>query len=269
MAVAPPAKVKYQRTTKGRKAQKVNLMLAAAAEDLSPVPGATSPLMMQRGSGGPAFGPAASQMGGSYAQMGAGGPFMEGVGGGGVGSFQHPFYGHMHEGSPNGYFGEGGQQAQQQQHQQQMMGMRGLPSFEQDFLRGPQPPQTQHQRPFYTTAGMGGMKQHSIDHSSTLHEPDYDALHRHHVSPSNSVSGGAAGAPGVVGAIKGDANNNNCDYSEMRMFNGGGGGGGAGSGGGIKSEFTVAEDHQSSGGRLSSPMTNTNATTPDDVLEEL
>lgn len=252
----PPVKVKYQRTTKGRKS-KVNLMLAAAAEDLSPVPGATSPLMMQqRGS----FGPNASQMGGGYGQMGgggAGGPFMDG------GGFQHQYYGHIHEGSPANYYGDGGGQ-HGQQHQQQMMGMRGLPSFEQDFLRG-QHHQQQQQRPFYTTAGMGGMKQHSMD----SHEPDYDALHRHHVSPNATVTGvGGGGGPG--GVVKGDPNNNNCDFSEMRMFNGGGGGGG----GTIKSEYPGEEMPSSGGvggssGRMSSPMTNTNATTPDDVLEEL
>lgn len=233
-------------------------MLAAAAEDLSPVPGATSPLMMQqRGS----FGPNASQMGAGYGQMGGGGgggPFMDG------GGFQHQYYGHIHEGSPANYYGDGGGQ-HGQQHQQQMMGMRGLPSFEQDFLRG-QHHHQQQQRPFYTTAGMGGMKQHSMD----SHEPDYDALHRHHVSPNATVTGvGGGGGGGPGGVLKGDPNNNNCDFSEMRMFNGGGGGGGT-----IKSEYPGEEMPSSGGvggssGRMSSPMTNTNATTPDDVLEEL
>lgn len=256
---APVAKVKYQRTTKGRKSQKVNLMLAAAAEDLSPISGATSPLLalqhqQQRGGFGP---PSAGQHGmvGSYGHGMGGGPFMEGGGGGG---FPHHFYNHsMQEGSPPSYYGGG------EGHQHLIgggHGMRGLPSFEQDFMRGQHQQQQGHQqqqRPFYTTAGMtgggglggGGMKQHSMD----PHEQDYDALHRQHLSPTGTVITGG-------GVLKSDPNNN-CDFSEMRMFNGGGG---------IKSEFTSEDQPVSSGGgRMSSPMTNTNATTPEDVLEEL
>ena len=235
----PPVKIKYQRTTKGRKSQKVNLMLAAAAEDLSPVPGASSPMqMLHQRTGG--FG--SPPMGSGYGQMGgAGGPFMDG------GGFQHQFYGHMHHehGSPP-YFG-----GDQPSHGQ-MMGMRGLPSYEQDFLRGH--PQQQQRPPFYSGGSGGGSLKESP------HEPDYDALHRQHVSPK---SGG--GDP-----------NNNCDFSEMRLFNGTSG---ASGGGTIKSEFP-GEEHLtpqsvggggggSSSGRMSSPMTNANASTPDDVLEEL
>lgn len=240
--VAPPVKAKYQRTAKGRKG-KANLMLAAVVEDAVAPPG---PLMIpQRNNFGHPMGAS------NYGQMGGGGGgFMENGGG-----FQHQFYGHIHEGSPHSFYGggEGVGVGQQQQHLMGGNSLRVLPSFDQDFLRGPHH-QQQQQRPFYTTAGGGmvaaggGMKQHPME----PHEQDYDALHRHHLSPPSTAPGG-----GVKRDCHGDANNN-CDFSEMRMFNG------------IKSEFP-GEDHSSSGGggRLSSPMTNTNATTPDDVLEEL
>lgn len=244
--VAPPVKAKYQRTAKGRKSQKANLMLAAVAEDVvAPGVGPPGPLMMpQRNNFGPPMG------GSNYGQMGGGG-FMENGGG-----FQHQFYGHIHEGSPHSFYGGGEGVGQQQQHLMGGNSLRVLPSFDQDFLRGPH--QQQQQRPFYTTAGGGmvaaggGMKQHPME----PHEQDYDALHRHHLSPPSTAP--SVGGGGVKRDCHGDANNN-CDFSEMRMFNG------------IKSEFP-GEDHSSSGGgggRLSSPMTNTNATTPDDVLEEL
>lgn len=255
---APPVKVKYQRTTKGRKSQKVNLMLAAAAaasaEEAPPVPNATSPLLMaQRGNFGP-------PMGSGYGQMGNGGGFMENGAASG-GGFQHQFYGHMHDGSPQSFYGGGGGVGSSGDHMAANC-LRVMPGFEQDFMRGNQ----QQQRPFYAGggAGMGGMKQQQ--HAMDALEQDYDALHRHHVSPPSALAGGAGG-PGLKAPLRdchGDANNN-CDFSEMRMFNG------------IKSEFPGGEDHSSQGtgsgggggGRMGSPMTNANATPPDDVLEEL